>query len=538
MRRTPASRFAVVVFVACLAAVLPACAGRDTIDSTEPIVYTLRFPDPASQTAEVEVNVPADGRDAVELMMAVWTPGFYRVENYAEQIQGFSARTPDGEQLTATQPRPNRWRIDTGGAANVVFSYRLQCSGRSVTRNWVGPEYAVLNGPATFVTLVEDRKRPHEVHVELPDVWPQSMTSLDAAPDGLPNHYVAPDYDILADSPIVAGMLDIHEFDVAGTRHLLVNFGDIGEWDGGLAARQIQQIADEHRRFLGFLPFEKYVFLNAFRRGGGGLEHLNSTLLTSSSARSATPTISWLEFVSHEYFHAINVKRLRPVELGPFDYENPPQTATLWIAEGLTSYYGDLAVVRSGVGTVEDFLDGNSSRIRQLQSSPGRLLQTLEESSLEVWTNSTSGVGVDPEATVSYYGKGAVLGLLLDARIRRLTDGARSLDDVVRLAYERYSGERGFTPEEFRATASEVAGSDLSAWFVSAVNSTEELDYSEMLEWFGLRFATADEDDPSTEWVLEIDPDAGEQQLQRFRDLVSPSSSGSREPADELSAAH
>src|SRR5262249_28220708 len=156
----------------------------------------------------------------------------------------------------------------------------------------------------------------------------------------------------------------------------------------------------------------------------------------------------WLGLVSHEYFHAYNVKRLRPIELGPFDYEKEVHTPSLWIAEGLTSYYGDLLVSRAGVAERDYALSRLSTEIKQLQTSPGRLVQTLEQASNEVWTSSFSGVGSSPK-TVSYYVKGPVVGFLLDARIRRATDGSKTLDDLMRLAYQRYSGKKGFTAEQF-----------------------------------------------------------------------------------------
>ena len=142
------------------------------------------------------------------------------------------------------------------------------------------------------------------------------------APDGRPNHYRAPDFDTLVDSPIVAGTLAVREFVVDGSTHVIADAGEYSHWDGARAATDIEKMVRETRKFWGFLPFKRYVFLNVFRQGGGGLEHSNSTLLTSSP-KSTTPTQGWLSFVAHEYFHAFNVKRLRPVELGPFDYENP-----------------------------------------------------------------------------------------------------------------------------------------------------------------------------------------------------------------------
>jgi predicted metalloprotease with PDZ domain len=395
-------------------------------------------------------------------------------------------------------------------------SYRLLCAGRSVTTNWVGDDYAVLNGPATFITLVEQARRPHEVRLVLPAKWNRSMTGLDVVPDGLPHHYRAPDFDTLADSPIVAGDLAVREFEVDGSKHYLVDAGDARQWGGERAAQDLEKIVRETRRFWGFLPFKRYVFLNVFRQGGGGLEHKNSTLLTSSPTM-VTPSLRWLSFVSHEYFHAFNVKRLRPIELGPFDYENPPRTSSLWISEGLTTYFGNLMVVRAGLSTPQDFLSQLSSSIGQLQNSPGRLVQTLEQASLNVWTSGTSGVGQNNATTVSYYVKGPVVGFLLDAKIQRATSGRKSLDDVMRLAYKRYAGERGFRPEQFRKTAEDIAGVDLKEWFRKALASTEELDYSEALDWFGVRFATTDGQQPANAWKLEIREDATAAQQSRLR---------------------
>jgi predicted metalloprotease with PDZ domain len=460
-----------------------------------PIRYTVTFPSPERHVAQVEAIFPTEKKAAIELFMAVWSPGFYRVEDYAKHVESLEARTPDGMNLHVEQTRKNRWRIETGGSAKVVVSYRLKCEGRSVTTNWVDDQLAVLNGAPTFATLVESTRRPHLVTFELAPNWKQSMTALEPSSDGLPNHYRANDYDTLVDSPIVAGSPSVHEFQVEGSRHFLVDIGETGRWDGLQAARDLEKIVRETRHFWGLLPFRRYYFLNVFRRGGGGLEHRDSTLLTASPARLAAsgPDFRWFSFVSHEYFHALNVKRLRPVELGPFDYENPPHTSSLWISEGLTTYFGDLIVTRAGLGKADDFLASMSSHIGQLQTAPGRAVQTLEQSSLDVWSGGFSGVGRNGSTTVSYYVKGPVVGFLLDARIRHETGDKRTFGDVMRLAYKRYSGERGFTAEQFRSTTEEIAGVDLKEWFRRALASTEELDYTEALDWYGLRFVPGDE---------------------------------------------
>jgi predicted metalloprotease with PDZ domain len=314
--------------------------------------------------------------------------------------------------------------------------------------------------------------------------------------------YRAPDFEMLADSPILAGNLGIEEFTVDGKVHQVVSAGEVGTWDATQAAQDLQKIVTEARRFWGFeLPYRKYAFLLLFRPGGGGLEHKDSALVTSSPTMGGSPDAyrRWLGLMSHEYFHAFNVKRLRPVELGPFDFEHAPTTTSLWLSEGVTSYYGGLMVRRSRVGDDAAQLASLSSQIGQLQTSPGRLLQTLEQSSAEVWSNSLSGVNAAP-TTVSYYGKGLIVGFLLDAHIRHVTDDQKSFDDVMRLAYKRFSGERGFTADEFRAAAETVAGVDLKEWFQKALASTEELDYAEALDWFGLSL--------SNEWKLDLRPEA------------------------------
>jgi predicted metalloprotease with PDZ domain len=525
-----ASRVALIAAVIGLHALAPRSGLAQAL---EPIIYNLKFPAPDTHIAEVEAIVPAGKGPSIEIMMATWSPGFYRVEDYAKRVQSLTARTTDGLSLEVDGTTKNRWRVQTRGEPKVVVSYRLSCERSSVTTNYVGDELGVINGAPTFIALVERAHRPHEVRLELAPKWKRSVTALEPTADGRPNHYLAPDYDTLVDSPIVAGDPVVHEFAVDGSKHFLVDVGDVGTFNGQTAAEELRKIVEATRRFWGFLPFKKYYFLNVFRRGGGGLEHKDSTLLTASASRTtnARANLGWLSFVSHEYFHAFNVKRLRPIELGPFDYENPPSTSSLWISEGLTSYFGELIVVRAGLGSTEDYLRFLSSHIKQLQNAPGRLVQTLEQSSLDVWSSGTSGVGRDRATTVDYYVKGPVVGFLLDARIRRETAGKKTLDDVMRLAYKRYAGERGFTPDQFRATASEVAGVDLKDWFRKAISSTEELDYTDALEWFGLRFApraeTEKKEEPkktelAREWKLEVRSDASDTQKQRLQKLLEP----------------
>jgi predicted metalloprotease with PDZ domain len=511
------SRLRILATVLALVVTAAAPRAQRPAGSLEPIQYTFRVVDPDKHIAGVEARIPTGGRATIDLMMPVWTPGYYVVEDYAARVQNLVARGPGGDTLTVSKPKPNRWQVQTAGSPIVIVSYALLAQGRSVTSNWVDADLGVINGGAAFVTLAEAARRPHDVRIEMPSTWKESASGLEPAPGGQPNHYRAADFDTLADSPIVAGNLTITEFVVDGTTHVVADAGQQAQWNSRAGAAKLEKMVEGARTFWGGLPFKRYVFLNVFRQGGGGLEHANSTLLTSSP-KMTEPTNGWLSFVAHEYVHAFNVKRLRPVELGPFDYESPPRTSSLWLSEGGTTYVANLILARAGLVSTDDFLGSMSSAIASLQKSPGRLLQSLSQSSLEVWTNSNSGVGANAK-TVSYYVKGNVVSFLLDAHIRRLTNGRKSMDDVMRLAYERYGGERGFTADELRAVVEQVAGRGVKAWWAKAIDSPSELDYGEMLGWYGLRFAGG----AGESWTLEVRPKATGAQQKHLKALLTSS---------------
>jgi predicted metalloprotease with PDZ domain len=460
--------------------------------SAEPICYTLRFPMPATHYVEVEAVVPTGGQASIELTMAVWTPGSYMVREYARHLEQVTAQTPDGQRLAIDKSRKNRWQIQTNGADPVHVAYRVYGREMSVRTNWVEADFALLNGAPTFLTLANAGGRPHEVQLLLPEGWKTSITGLPPAADGALHHYRAADFDTLVDSPILAGNPAIYAFEVEGMPHYLVNEGEGGVWDGPRSARDVERLVQAHRHMWGTLPYDRYVFLNLLTEAGGGLEHKNSTVLMASrwQTRSRRSYLDWLGLVSHEFFHVWNGKRLRPVELGPFDYENEVYTRSLWVVEGITSYYTELGVRRAGLCTNEEFLERLSRLIDRLQATPGRLVHALDMASYDAWIKFYRNDENSLNTTISYYTKGAVVALLLDAIVQQATAGTRCLDDVMRLAYGRYADTRGYTPEEFQATVQEVAGVDLTAWFHSALASTDELDYTPVLEWFGLRFAT------------------------------------------------
>jgi predicted metalloprotease with PDZ domain len=356
----------------------------------------------------------------------------------------------------------------------------------------VEESFALVNGAPTFVAIADALVREYWVCFVMPPGWASTVTGLQ--PGLTPHSYVAGSYDELLDSPVLCGNPALYSFDVEGVSHVLANDGEAGVWDGPRSAADAEKLVRQHRAMWGGFPrhppYRNYVFLNLLTESGGGLEHHNSVALMTSRWATRTPAayLRWLSLVSHEFFHVWNVKRLRPAELGPFDYENENYTRSLWVAEGITEYYAPLTVRRAGLSSVEDYLGALSEMIRVLQSTPGRHVQSLEQASWDAWIKLYRPDENTVNTSISYYVKGAVVAWLLDARIRRRSNGARSLDDLMRAAFERYAGERGFTPEEFKALASDIAGAPLAEFFRAAVESTEELDYGEALDYFGLQF--------------------------------------------------
>ncbi|MDP2055705.1 MAG: PDZ domain-containing protein [Acidobacteriota bacterium] len=467
-------------------------SGSLSAQALEPIRYTLRFPAPHTHYFEVEAAIPTAGRPEVEVYMATWTPGSYLLREYQRHVEAVTA-VAGSNPLAVEKSSKNRWKIQTAGARSVTLRYRVYGREMTVRNNWVEAGFAMLNGAPTFITLVERAARPHEVRVELAPTWESVQTAL-LPVGGAPNTFRAEDFDTLVDSPIIIGSPVTREFTVDGKKHVLVLEGDPSLFDADRAAADVKKIVEAGRDVMGPLPYPHYYMLNMVVETGGGLEHKNSFLTMSGryTTRNHRAYMGWLGLVAHEHFHAWNIKRLRPVELGPFDYENENYVKTLWVAEGFTDYYAEVLPRRAGLATRDEFLDGLSDAIEAVQTTPGRLVTPVDMSSYDTWIKQYRPDENTANTSVNYYPKGAVIAFLLDAKIRKSSNAARTLDTGMQWAMQRYSGDKGFTPGQFYQVMSEAAGTDLKSWFASAAESTDELDYREALDYFGLRFRPVD----------------------------------------------
>ena len=401
--------------------------------------YTVDLSESAHRYIHVTLEFEAE-KDETELMMAVWTPGSYLVREYARHIDSMTITDQNDEPLPFKKIRKNRWLVETEDADIVKVKYRLYCNEKSVRTNFVNGDYAVLNGAPTFITLPDRLDQKHVVALDLASGWKRSATSL--TPNDEPNVYTAQTFDELVDSPIVAGNVNVYPFEAGGVQHQLVNVGEQGMWDGSKAASDLKKVVLAHQKIWGNqVPYDRYMFLNVLSGGGGGLEHDFSTLVLSSrwTFRDKSRYASWLSLCSHEFYHTWNVRRLRPKPLMKYDYENEVYTDGLWIAEGITSYYQDLALVRAGLLSKNRFMSGLSSEIESVQRTDGRKFQSLRDSSFDTWIKFYRPDENSRNTRISYYAKGAVAAFLLDMKIRSLTDNEKSLDDVMRKMYKKYS---------------------------------------------------------------------------------------------------
>lgn len=454
-----------------------------------PVHYTIRLSQAKNHYADIELNCETGGKKQLELMMPTWTPGSYLIREYSRHVESISASDADGAELTISRSRKNRWVVNCDDAESVVVKYRLYCNEMTVRTNQVESEFALFNGASTFMSPVESRDQKHQVRIELPADWKHAVCALPDVGDDRQT-FAASSFDELVDSPILCGNPNIYSFEVGDREHLLVSIGEGEVWDGAATAEDLKKIVAEHHQLWGVVPYPRYIFFNLLVETGGGLEHDNSTVMMISRwyYRDREKYVRWLGLASHEFFHTWNVRRLRPRPLVEYDYENEVYLRSLWIAEGVTSYYDDLQLARAGLISQDEYLKAVSRQIETLQTTPGRNIQSLADSSHDTWIKLYRPNENSSNAQVSYYNKGAVAAFLLDTEIRSATDGKKSLDDVMRILYERHAGDVGYTPAEFRSIVSEVADTDLTEWFDRYIDGLDEFDYSKTLDWYGLQF--------------------------------------------------
>jgi predicted metalloprotease with PDZ domain len=452
--------------------------------------HTLSFPQKNNQYVHVNSKF-AVASDQVDLSMPSWNPGSYVIRDYAANLERFKATDSGGQSLFVTKITKNRWRIDTRGVAELTIDYDVWAGRINVAESWVESDFALLNGAGIFLYNEQTRHWPQSVRADLPDSWSAIHTSL-KQPEDEP-FFLARDYDVLIDSPILAGNTVEYDFDVNGQSYSLVLSGENVLWDGAVAVQDTASIVKAQQDFWGVNPFDrKYLFLNLFLGKFSGLEHDHSTVMMCSpwQMRGREDYIKWLGLVSHEFFHSWNIRRMRPVALAEYDYDQEVYTRELWLVEGLTSYYDNLLLFRGSLIDVSDYFELLAEEFRVYETTPGREVRSAELASFDTWIKQYKPDSNKVNSTISYYRKGALIGFVSDMEIRRKTKNQASLDTVMREMYSRYgpggTGQGGYPPGAFEDIVESMAGPEVRKIIENMLESTGDPDIDRALDWYGL----------------------------------------------------
>lgn len=439
--------------------------------------YTVTMPDPNSHLFHVKMEVRGAPGPSTDFVLPAWTPGSYKLRDFAKNVQDFSAGRQGWRKVDKS-----RWRVSAGG--NVAVEYDVWAFELSVQTSHLDADHAFINGASVFMYVDGLKDAPVVVDLRTPRGW-KIATGLDRRGRLLS----APNYDVLVDCPIEAGTFKLRTFKVRNVPHHLVIHGD-GNYNEDRMVDDIRKIVETEVQILRHIPYDHYTFLlhNTSERGGG-LEHLNSTALQypPGSYKPREKYENFLELVAHEFFHLWNVKRIHPDMLGPFDYEREVYTTLLWVMEGFTSYYDTLVPCRAKLWTPEKYFKKMADRIQKFEDKPGRKRQSLSESSFDTWIKLYQPNENAQNCQMSYYEKGELVGMCLDLEIRHRTANAKSLDDVMRLLYAEYGKEgKGFPEGEFKKTCERVAG-NLDRFFADLVDGTEDVPWNKYLGYAGVK---------------------------------------------------
>ena len=454
------------------------------------ISYTVSMSKPWTHLLEVEMRMSWTQMPAqAEIKMPVWTPGSYLVREYARHVEDFSVKDAAGNALVWQKINKNTWQIDTKGAKEIVARYNVYANELTVRTNELNADHAFFT-PAALLMFPKDQIGAASVVKINPFGTWKIATGLPQM-EGQTNVFRAENFDVLYDSPFEIGNFNDVYFTVRDKQHRFVIEGE-GNYDLPQIATDVAKIVEQAYQIYGELPYKDYTFILNLR-GGGGLEHLNSTALQwqKFGFKPESRYTGFLGLVAHEYFHNFNVKRIRPDALGPFDYEKENYTKLLWVAEGGTSYYESLLTRRAGFVTPAEVLAEKAAAIQQLQTRPGRFETSVEESSFDAWIKYYRPDENAVNNQISYYDKGDIVNMMLDLTIRSSSGGTKSLDDVMRYLYnEHFKKGKNYTPADYQKTAEMMAGKSLEDFFSRYVRGREEIDYNSILAPFGLQLNT------------------------------------------------
>ncbi len=456
------------------------------------LTYHLSMPQPNSHYFAVKIDVKGNTANTQEFKLPVWTPGSYLVREFSKNLNQVKAIDINNKELVVNKKTKNAWEIQCAGQENFTIFYEVYAFELSVRTPYLDNTHGFVAGAAVFMYTEATKNQPGLLKVYPHQSFKKVSTALPSADFktelGCFN-FTFEDYDQLVDCPIEIGNQQEFDFMAAGIRHRVAMYGE-ANYNVVQLQQDMAKVVQAATDVFGSNPNKDYLFIiHNVTDGQGGLEHKNSCVLSVNRWSYAGSNYKgFINLVAHEYFHLWNVKRIRPIELGPFNYDQECYTSLLWVMEGITSYYDELLLRRAGFYTKEEFLSKMQSQINYVEGSPGSRVQPVAHASFDAWIKAYRPNENSSNTTMTYYSRGAVLGAVLDAYLIQKSNKKRSLDGFMQLLYNKYALElkRGFTEAEFEQELSNYCGEDMHAFFANYVNGTQIIPYQKYLEPMGL----------------------------------------------------
>jgi len=456
--------------------------------SGQKLNYTLEMPDPHTHYFEVTVSLDDLTGEYLDLKMPTWAPGSYLIREFSKNVEGFRATGKRGN-LNQRKVDKNTWRVFLKDSKDVEVSYRVYAFEMSVRTSFLDRDHGYVNGSSVFMYPDNQLGLKSTLTINPYPGWSTVTTALKPLKESK-FEFQCPDYHTLADSPIEIGNHEVHNFEAAGVEHIVAIYGQ-GNYRLDTLLKDMAIVVEEVTEVFGQNPNTEFTFLiHNLDKGSGGLEHSNSTTLQVDrwTYQPYERYLRFLTLVAHEYFHLWNVKRLKPKSFIPYDYDQENYTRLLWVMEGLTDYY-DLLLIRSaGLMTDDLFLRKLVGTINFVENSPGNTLQPVADASFDAWIKAYRPNENSGNSSISYYSKGALVGLILDLAILRNSQGKYSLDHLFRYLYEQHFEKQneGLTEGNLAKAMQKFLGEDPQHFLDDFVYGTNRLEYERHLNYVGL----------------------------------------------------
>jgi predicted metalloprotease with PDZ domain len=409
------------------------------------------------------------------------------IREFARQVQNTEALSSTGKKLDIHKTRKNHWEVNTRGEKSFTVKYKVYCNELTVRTSEITDEHAFINCSNVFMSAKGMENEKCSVQINPHATWKIISTGLEKIGDNL---YEAENYDVLADSPIEIGNQKVLEFEIQNIKHYIALTGR-ANYDDETLIKDFKKIAETQINFFGDIPYRHYTYIcHLVEKGGGGLEHLNSFAVQFPrwAFKDEKMYKQFLGLVSHEFFHLWNVKRIRPFELGPFDYDNENHTTGLWVAEGWTSIYDNIFIRRCGILDNKEYYEFIEKEVNDIMRFQGRFNQSLFESSYDTWIKFYRQDENSKNSQVSYYTKGALVALMLNIEIITSSNCEKSLDDALKALWEDYkmNPSKGFTNERVKEICESLAGKDLTDFWNKYLMGLDELPLFDYFKKAGL----------------------------------------------------